>query len=305
MTDLALPIKINVPEKFLEEETRDGYIVSTTMKQVWAVEIDLLFQFIRICDKYQLNWMASGGTALGAVRHEGFIPWDDDIDIEMPRKDYEKFCIVATNELEFPYFFSNGRNEKQIYRGHAQLRNSLTTGILMDHWNKGYAFNQGIFIDVFPQDDLPSDLTERNGYLNELSIQFHKTQLCVDRADCYKTLKGQGIINYLRHLSGHWLSILTKPYQISMMERLWVRYRNTPFCSILGLIPFDNNCIYAKNICYPVQMMNFEWFQIPVPHDAEEYLRQSFGDWKTPVMGTSIHGNVFFDPLRPYSQYVE
>lgn len=67
--------------------------------------MDMLYQLDQICRKYNIHYFASGGTMLGAVRHKGFIPWDDDIDIMMFREEYDKLCKVAPKELKYPYFF--------------------------------------------------------------------------------------------------------------------------------------------------------------------------------------------------------
>lgn len=78
-------------ESFTQKETRAGYSISTKMKRVWETQIDLVKVLEKICKKYNLTFFAIYGTLLGAIRHEGYIPWDDDIDVVMPRKDFEKF----------------------------------------------------------------------------------------------------------------------------------------------------------------------------------------------------------------------
>ncbi len=143
-----LPIKINLPLNFLNKEERCGYTVSSEMKAVWAIELDMLIEFDRICKKYNLRWFACGGTLLGAVRHKGFIPWDDDIDIAMKRDQYEKIC-EHFDEFKYPYFFQTEYTMPGALRGHAQLRNSLTTGALQHEASTSH-INQGIFIDIFP-----------------------------------------------------------------------------------------------------------------------------------------------------------
>ena len=144
-------LKLKLPEGFLDEETRCGFTVTKKMKEVWAVELDLLAELLRVCNKNNIKIFASGGTMLGAVRHQGFIPWDDDIDMMMFRDDYERLCEIAGSEFQYPYFFQTEYTDPGSLRGHAQLRNSLTTGILESELGKR-KFNQGIFLDIFPLD---------------------------------------------------------------------------------------------------------------------------------------------------------
>ena len=148
----GLPIKIELPEHYLEEEVRCDYTVSRKMKEVWAVELDLLSELARVCSKHNIEFYAEGGTLLGCIRHKGFIPWDDDIDIAMTRDNYRKLC-AATDDFHFPYFLQTEQTDFGSMRGHAQLRNSLTTGALESETD--LQINQGIFIDIFPMDVVP------------------------------------------------------------------------------------------------------------------------------------------------------
>ena len=150
-----LPIQIDLPKNFLEEEIRCGYKISSEMKKVWAVQIDLLEQVKKICKNHGLKYFADSGTLIGAIRHKGYIPWDDDIDLVMMRNDYNKFMEYAKSELEFPYFLQTVYTDKDIMRAHAQLRNSKTTGYMPYEKNRPY--NKGIFIDIFPLDVIPED----------------------------------------------------------------------------------------------------------------------------------------------------
>ena len=81
------------------DELRDGFLVTFDRKKVWNVELNLVREFDRICKKYGLTYFMSYGTLLGAVRHQGFIPWDDDIDLMMPRPDYDRLKKVIVGEL--------------------------------------------------------------------------------------------------------------------------------------------------------------------------------------------------------------
>ena len=136
-----------IKDDFLREEIRQGYLVTSKMKRVWQIEIELAEYIISLCQRYGLQIWAEGGTLLGAIRHRGFIPWDDDIDLAMKRDDYEKLLDIASKEVKSPYFFQSVATDLDYIRGHAQLRKLNTSAVLPN--NIKARFNQGIFIDIF------------------------------------------------------------------------------------------------------------------------------------------------------------
>ena len=89
----------NFSDNFFQDETREGFLVEAEMKHAWAAELEVLVQIDKICAENGIMYYADSGTLLGAVRHKGFIPWDDDMDICMMRKDYIKFLSVASKGL--------------------------------------------------------------------------------------------------------------------------------------------------------------------------------------------------------------
>ena len=90
---------LQFPEEYFKTEVRDGFAISELMKRTWAAQLEVLNKVIGICDKYNLTYYAYWGTLLGTVRHQGYIPWDDDLDIAMKKDDYIRFLEVAQTEL--------------------------------------------------------------------------------------------------------------------------------------------------------------------------------------------------------------
>ena len=125
------------------------------MTELQKAELDLLKYFIEICNKLDLKYFLVCGSALGAVKYNGFIPWDDDIDVALKRDDYEVFCSYAQNMLPSNIFLQNHNTEPGFPHIYSKLRNSDTTYIEMSA--KKLDINHGIYIDIFPLDGYPKN----------------------------------------------------------------------------------------------------------------------------------------------------
>lgn len=135
----------------LDAEYSPEYQVTDKMKKIWEVGFGLLRVFTEVCRRHGLTYYIFFGTLLGAVRHEGFIPWDDDIDVVMPRADYDKLQALAA-EFPAPYFLQTPENNPGIFfGGFMRLRNSDTTGISREDF--GQKANLGIWMDILPLDN--------------------------------------------------------------------------------------------------------------------------------------------------------
>ena len=126
--------------------------MSNNMDDLKKVELDILKQFIKVCKKLNLSYYLLGGTLIGAVRHKGFIPWDDDIDVCMRRKDYEIFIREGQKYLNNNYFIQTYETDQGYLNNFAKIRNSNTTFI--ESSVKNINMNHGIYIDIFPLDNL-------------------------------------------------------------------------------------------------------------------------------------------------------
>ncbi len=165
-------IKLEIPEKFFEGEERSGYYVSPLMKKVWAVQLDLLAEFARVCEKHNLKWWMDAGTLLGAARHKGFIPWDHDVDVTMMCEDYERLLAVSSQEFTYPYTLMHLENSF-VNVTFSQLRNNSTTMLMPgERWavmqGCPLKISGGISLDVFPVDNLPDNKDEIIKVVNEL-----------------------------------------------------------------------------------------------------------------------------------------
>lgn len=129
------------------------------MRELKKIELDMLKTLDSICCANGIQYFLVGGTCLGAVRHKGFIPWDDDIDVGMSRKDYEKFCEVAKTQLPSDLFLQNYHTEPNCGLIFAKIRKNNTT--LSEVYSHHIDMNQGIWIDIFVYDNVPDDEATR------------------------------------------------------------------------------------------------------------------------------------------------
>lgn len=127
-----------------------------TLRELQLVELEMLCDFRDICQKHNLQYFLDSGTLLGAVRHKGFIPWDDDIDIVMPYKDYVEFLSIAAQEFGNEYFLQTCDTDKNFHRSYARIRKNNTT--FMDAYNLEWDIHHGIWIDIFPLVEINSGL---------------------------------------------------------------------------------------------------------------------------------------------------
>lgn len=116
------------------------------------VMVDILLDVHNLCRKHGINYWIDFGTLLGAVRHKGFIPWDDDIDITMPRDDYNRFITIALDELQPKYFVQLKRTDKSYTRDWLKIRDRNSVFLEYGTVQKSKSGKHGVFIDIFPLD---------------------------------------------------------------------------------------------------------------------------------------------------------
>lgn len=256
-------------EEFLKEESRCDFFCSSRRKKIWLVLLDLAMEFDRFCREHGLTWFLIGGSMLGAARHRGFIPWDDDMDAGMPREDYEKL-LTLMEEFDSPYELQAPGRTKGYYFTFARLRNVKTSAI-----NPAFAFqgfNMGIYLDIFPLDEWEFEGTEV--YYNRIR------ELCIDNS------------NYMRR-SNPYLSGKDKARaetwsgrdpmdNVREVEALARQFNGTgaPYLShaVITLDAFHHN--YFRKDCFNgIIRLPFEAIELPVPAGYDSFLTSQYGDW--------------------------
>ncbi len=290
-------------EKILntDDEIICGFNVSAARKQVWQAELEMVELFIKICEQNNLKYVASGGTLLGAVRHGGFIPWDDDIDLMMPRSDYEKFLEIGQELLPEGFFLQSCKTEKNYFYGHAQIRNCNTTCFIpSDYANMQRGKNLGIFIDIFPYDEIPDNLKLYKKQTKKIKLIKRLIKFKLDNR------YGGFLKKFIKKVisTGYFL-IHGVEKQIKKIDKLSQKYSGGRVALISFLPGYEKN-VWSENLFAETTKCKFENLEINIPLHYDEVLKKEFNDYmQIPEdKGGSIHGKCFFDTKRPYTHYL-
>ena len=278
------------------DEIRSGFLVTTDRKKVWEKEMEILAEFNRICKKHGLRYFADSGTLLGAVRHQGFIPWDDDIDVAMLRPDYEKFKKIAVAELTPPYELQTPHNSEVILPL-IKVRDGRTTAVEHPDLRQ---MNQGIFIDIFPLDAV-WDGTPRGNRIADIAADLWRTIVYKGGTDLSEWRGCAMDLGMVKKLLGLPILEPLEIYETFQLEHFADARKISFFTSCAnGTWGACEKAWYADIIELP-----FESFSIPVPAEYAQVLTEDFGDWHKFVRGTTLHEGIVFSADIPYQEYLD
>lgn len=281
---------------------RDAVEVSAELQELWAAELELLDKFQSVCKKHSLKYYAAGGTLLGAVRHKGFIPWDDDIDLMMPREDYDRLIELADCEFSEPYFFQTAFTDKEYFRSHAQIRNSNTTAALKSEALR-VPFNQGVFIDIFPIDAIPDDEV----LAKKQRRRLHSVNRLLNNG-ARLPIVNSNFFAKLKRLAVSVISIFySHKKQYLRMEKLCKMYngQKTERVGVISFDPNDERMRYPRSVFDSEVEVSFEGRSLPAPSGFHKILTALYGDYMTPVKAQSFHGELIVDTQTPYKDYIQ
>ena len=244
----------------------------TLLRQCQLVELEILDEFVKLCEKYQLRYFLNAGTLLGAVRHGGFIPWDDDVDVAMPMEDFKKFIRLTKNDIPDHLYLQIPGKEPGVIEGFGKLmdRRSFFCQAETD-----VRVPCGIYIDIFPFIRVPALPKKLEAFLTYWSYQsWMASQL-------HKNLPHRFVVGLLLSAvkSLVWRTIFHSiRFVYFLLRPFYPEHMHDPFtaCPVAaGVVSVPEDKLL------PTKKMMFEGKLYNVPNDPDAYLTQHYGDWRT------------------------
>ncbi len=297
------------PDSYFEDEVRDGFYIPSLMKRCWAAQMEILCQVQEICERHKIRYFADWGTLLGAVRHGGMIPWDDDMDISMLREDYIRFREAADEELSEGCWFKDWRCSDEIDSMIGQIVNShvhVLEGSALEVYH-GFPYVAGI--DIYCLEDLPDHERESRVFWEELCFLFkviYKLQ--------YDKRKGRPIgeeelLYYIGRIEAFYQVKLDrkKPLRRQLCEILQqkaaLRYQRDDALTVNALVHWKKIFIarYPKWCFEKSVHMPFEGMEITVPAGYDKLLAMEYGPhWMCPSRAGGGHEYPYFKKQQTY-----
>lgn len=295
-------------ERLFYPETIDGFHIKAMDKRYKASSIESLEEFDRICKKYDIPYYALYGTLLGAIRHKGFIPWDDDIDVAMMRADYNAFIQIAKTELRQPFVLNNV--EDSCFHP-LRVQNGFSIEYNRDFLERFHYCPYPTGIDVFVLDKLPEteeeqELLKTLFYLVKLASQYFDK--IYEKYGGVKTneldFEIEEILDSLNKLIG--FNIVrdgTESKQLGKLAyRLAAMFSDSSSEYVARIETWYANGRrgkFNKDLFKETILMPFEHMMLPVPVGYDEILTHLYGDYMVPVKGGGAH------QYRAYSEHEE
>lgn len=241
-----------------------------------SAQLDLLLELRRICEAYKIKYFLIGGSLLGAVRHKGFIPWDDDIDVGMLRCDYDKFIFKCKDNLDKCYMLDDWYSDANSANPYLKIRIKRTQ--FVESVAEQSNMNNGIFIDIFPFDNCPNSLLLRKiqAYksLFYRRLITYKTQLkSFNKQMLVKRLIKKAVMYFIKFLDKNKLKLLAE----SNFKR-YNRRKTEYVVNMTGEYSYESETI-NRSYLEKLIKLEFEGYDFFVPENYDEYLRQIYGDY--------------------------
>ncbi len=242
------------------------------LRELQLTELGILKDFAEVCKNMNLTYFLNSGTLLGAIRHGGFIPWDDDVDIAMPFEDYDKFLTIGQEQLGDRYFIQNMETDPNFNMSYTRVRLNGTT--CMDSYKASWDIHHGVWIDVFPIVPLRGKLDFKLSHLVFSLCNY----LQLDQSLSYYYDEYYNILGRLGITCLKFLYRLPMDKRIRLHKRIvWGMCRKKgKCCSVLwGNI----TTFYPENVFHEKTEVYFEGIKLCAPKEFDKYLTYTYGDY--------------------------
>lgn len=270
-------------------------VTGKNLKELQACELEILKDFIKVCNKLNLSYYLCGGTCLGCIRHQGFIPWDDDIDVCMPRKDYDTFIKKAQPLLKKSYFLQTYETDPEYTMGYAKIRDTNTT--FVESSCRKQNINHGVFIDIFQLDNYEPNAKIKN-LVNEKLLLLNRIKI----SRSYSVKSKNILKNIIPCLPYSKTSIQKNNRKNDNIAKTYIK-TNTNYYKIYHG-PNDKGVFYSKSLFGKPKEKLFEGIKVNVPEKYHEYLTQFYGNYMQlpPKKDRVAHHFISkFDLTKPYT----
>lgn len=287
------------PDFFFEDEVRDGFYVPALMKRAWAAQLEVLEDIARVCEKHHILWYLGYGTLLGAVRHGGFIPWDDDIDIMMLREDYTRFKEIAETELT-GYCIAKNTNDEYQHHMYTFIHNGNAIRWDRDHMEKYHGFPFRAGIDIYPLDYLAADPKDE-----EVREELAGFIRCIAQSindENQDTEEMQNLVHEVEELLHVHIdkNVSQKDPLYSLVESVYSLYDKEHALEVADMAFLYHNpaCRYSLSDFQPCVFLPFEYTELPGPSGYDRVLQTYYGNYMERSYCGDAHGYLFYDKFE-------
>ena len=261
--------------KSMKEKWRE-YYTDEQLKRLQDVEKLALRELIAVCDKYGLEYFVYGGTLLGVEKYNGIIPWDDDIDVALPRDSYNKLLKLGDKVFSSDYFLQTPYNCKKSPFPYTKLRVRGTKYV--EYINRNIDIESGIYIDIYPVDKIPDDEKLRRRQYRQVR-KWILIYVCRQSRLYDKKVNGlkSFLKNIIRWIVCNGLKVFSQAYCIHKVDYYMTKYNkyDSKRYAALNSPNYDN--IYLN--LYPIQNKKFDELTVKVPGDYKTHLKMRYGDY--------------------------
>lgn len=298
------------PKEYFKSEVRDGFTVNELMKRTWAAQLEVLNRIMGVCEKHGLIYYADCGTLLGTVRHKGYIPWDDDLDIAMKKEDYIRFLEVAKEELPEEYCILNSYTEAEC----AGVFTRITNGSAIDFSDRKLQQYHGcpfvVGIDIFPLYYVPTEREQAEALKTTLQMIGAVASLEKDseKSESNQNLIKEGVEG-LEQITGYRFTA-DKPLNnqlATLYDQVCRSFEEEKSSSLTVFTRWLRKGYYVeKELLAECIQMPFENLTLNIPKGYDVILKRLYGDYLVPQWRSSGHDYPYYKgQLERLGSYIE